>query len=246
MSASLPMYWRPETASAWQHLWDFVRSRIGKGPQVLQHPDDLHAHWRDPGLVLSQTCSLPLRTGLAPHVHVLGAFDFGLPATPAGGYHSVVLTGPGALPDAPRVAINGADSQSGWAALCDWSGGDVSGPIVLIGAHLDSARMVARGAADLCAVDGVTWDYIARFEPEVAARLRILARTAATPGLPLITGDADLVAPLRAALRDGVGAMSPEDRRATGVQGFVVRTAAPYLALPIPPAPVISGALPPE
>lgn len=239
MSASFPMYLRPETAGAWQRLWELVRAQIGVGPAVLEQPDEMYAHWRDPALLLSQTCSLPLRAHLAEHVHVVGAFDFALPGTSAGDYHSVILTRPGAGLEAARIAINAADSQSGWAALWDWAGGDITGPIQISGAHIDSARAVASGTADLCAVDAVTWAMIGRYEPALAGGLQVVARTGATPGLPLITGRADLVAPLRVALALAVKALRPEDRWASGIEAFVARDVAPYLALPVPPPPFV-------
>ena len=235
MTASLPMYWRPETASAWQALWAFVQAEIGEGPLTLATPDDLHLHWRDPGLVLSQTCSLPLRMGLSDHVHVLGSFDFDLPDTPAGDYHSVIV-GNAKKPNAPKIAVNSLDSQSGWAALLEWRPNLVSAHRSLTGAHIESLRAVATGRADLAAVDGVTWDLVTRFDSDLAQSLTVVARTTATPGLPLITGRADLVPSLRHALSQAIAKLKPEDVTTLGLKAFVPQGADRYLALPLPPS----------
>ena len=56
--ASLPMYLanRPAVAA----LWDLLRQNLADAglqrlPQALSWPQDYHAHWLDPNLLLSQT-----------------------------------------------------------------------------------------------------------------------------------------------------------------------------------------------
>jgi ABC-type phosphate/phosphonate transport system substrate-binding protein len=46
---------------------------------------------------------------------------------------------------------------------------------------------VARGDADVAAIDCVTWAHLQRFRPDETRRLRVLGWTAASPGLPLVT-----------------------------------------------------------
>ena len=89
-----------------------------------------------------------------------------------------------------RLAINGTDSQSGWGSILHHAaplavGGRFFGGVAVSGAHAASVPMVAGGAADLAAIDFVSWRYCLRFLPE-AARLRVLMLTEPTPGLPLI------------------------------------------------------------
>ena len=57
MTASLA--WYPAAGPAWARLWREVHRRIGLGPVEAAWPEDFAAHWRDPGLVLAMTCSLP-------------------------------------------------------------------------------------------------------------------------------------------------------------------------------------------
>ncbi|MGR3435070.1 MAG: hypothetical protein ACU0CO_09310, partial [Shimia sp.] len=78
--ASLPMYWRASTQAAWRRLWAHMQARLPlpdlTPPEGL--PADWYAHWRDPALVLSQTCGLPFRTALRGAVTYVGTPDFGL------------------------------------------------------------------------------------------------------------------------------------------------------------------------
>ena len=57
----------------------------------------------------------------------------------------------------------------------------------MTGAHLASLAAVAAGEADVAAIDCVTHALVARHEPGLLAGTRVLARTASTPGLPLVT-----------------------------------------------------------
>jgi len=230
------MYWRPETAPAWQNLWGLVREELGFGPERLMEPKNLLAHWRDPRLLLSQSCSLPYRLGLYKQVHLLGAFHFDLPSSRAGDYHSVIVTRPGPQPAAPRIAVNAKDSQSGWAALCDWRPESATGPVLITGAHQSSAQAVGDGRADLCAIDAVSWSLICRFDPALASHLTVIARTPPTPGLPLITASKARQTQLRSALQTAVDRLGPGDRTILNLIAFVPKDAAQYTSLPVPPA----------
>ena len=104
-----------------------------------------------------------------------------------------------------RVAFNALDSQSGHNALRTMlaplaHAGRFFGGRVVTGSHGASADTVAAGDADLCAIDCVTWALLARHEPERVAGLRVLGRSAAAPGLPLITGRMVPLAAVRAAV----------------------------------------------
>lgn len=236
MIASLPMYWRDETAAGWRALWDLVRAALPGLPD-LSPPDrlgDLHAHWLSPDLALSMTCGLPLRTALRGKVDYVGTLDFGLGNAP-GYYHSQVIAREGFAPGTPpRLAFNASDSQSGWAAaqhLAPFAG------LVETGSHAASLAAVAEGRADIACLDAVTWRLLQRFDPQ-AASVHPLQRTPATPGLPLITAKGRDPAPLRAALAQAVAALDPATAEAIGgLRGFVVLAPAEYFDIPVPPAP---------
>jgi len=241
MIASLPMYDRAETTAANDRFWQGIRQHLGHGPAALSRSGDPMQDWLDPALVLSQTCSLPFRSGLAPKVTLLGAFDYGVAGVPKGYYQSVVLARLGASRDLSSyenrpVAVNMFSSQSGWAALCDvaTTAKTTLRNIKISGAHRASAEMVASGAADLAAVDCVTWEMIKRWD-DFANQLEIIAMSAPTPGLPLICGHAENAADLTRAIRMAIADLTPEDRQTLQVQGFIEIPAAAYLALPMPP-----------
>ncbi|RVT82808.1 hypothetical protein DXV76_16375 [Rhodobacteraceae bacterium CCMM004] len=240
MIAALAMYDRPETAAATDAFWAAIHDALANegmaAPARLTRGADPWAVWQAPDLVLAQTCGLPYRARLHDRVTLVGTPDYGLPGVPPGHYRSVVVArADDPTPEGGRMAVNDPLSQSGWAApLAD---GVRFGAVVLSGAHRASARMVAEGAADLAALDAVTWRDMERFEPELTARLRVLRRTQPTPGLPYISAAGADPAPLRSAIRRALDAIDPETASLLGVVGLVEIPAADYLALPVPPPP---------
>jgi phosphonate ABC transporter substrate-binding protein len=240
--ASLPMYWRDETAPAWREFWATVRSAAAREgldlpdltpPDAL--PDDWGRHWLSSDLVLSQTCSLPYRTRLADHVKYVGTFDFGLD-TPPGHYCSLIIARKMQVPDTPRLACNAPDSQSGWAVAFEHLGPRI-GSKVMTGSHAASLAAVADGHADIAFVDAVTWRTLERYDPN-AARVHVVGRTPSSPGLPLIAARGIDPAPLRAALTDATRALGTDDNADLGgLCGFEVLDESTYRTLPIPPTP---------
>lgn len=241
MIAALPMYARPETAGATARLWTAIRDALGEGPERLTEAGDLWALWEAPDLLLAQTCGLPYRARLADRVALVGTPDFGLPGCAPGWYRSVYVTradGPDdldALP-APRLAVNEALSQSGWAAPAAHfaATGRSFGAVTITGAHAASAAAVAEGAADLAALDAQTWRLIARHDP-VAQGLKVIGATPPSPGLPLITARGADAARIARAVAAGIAALSPDDRAALDLRGLVAIPSAVYLAQPAAP-----------
>lgn len=236
MIAQLPMYDHPALRADTDALWAMISAAMTaegiSAPAQLSRHNDLHAQWRDPDLVLGQTCSFPLKLGLSDHVHVIGSFDYGLPETPPGHYHSVFVTraADGCDPDAldgVRFVINSADSQSGWGTA---SGLPVQ-PVMESGSHRASVIAVGAGHADLAAIDAVTWRILEAHEPDLTRPLRTLWRSSPTLAPPLITAQPDLAAPLRRIL----GKVAPDAPKALGIKGFVASTTKTYLAEPTPP-----------
>ncbi|MEI4485698.1 PhnD/SsuA/transferrin family substrate-binding protein [Frigidibacter sp. MR17.14] len=250
--AALPMYDRPELQAEHDALWSAIRDGLAArgvaAPAMLDRAVGLFEGWRDPGLVLGQTCSLPFRSQLAGTVTVLGTFDYGLPDTAPGYYHSVIAAPAGFDPAGiaaagiagARIAINQPHSQSGWAAMADWltPRRPLPDSVLETGGHRATALALAEGQADLGAIDAVTFRLIERFEPALAARLQIVDRTARTPALPLITAAGHDPAPIRDAIIEALAAC-PTAAADLGLRGFVAMPEAAYLSLPMPaPAPV--------
>jgi ABC-type phosphate/phosphonate transport system substrate-binding protein len=250
MIASLPMYDWPGVAGANDRLWSRMRDALRDAgiaaPEALTRGGDLWDHWRAPDLVLSQTCGLPYRARLHGRVTLVATPDYGVEGCPPGHYCSVVVaraddsrTGLAAFAGA-RLAVNDPLSQSGWGAVAADAAALGLVPVGPTGGHRFSALAVAEGRADLAAIDAVTWRSVTRFEPW-SARLRPVARTAPTPGLPWIAAAGADAAAMRAALIPAIAALAPEDRAALGLRGLVAIPAADYLAHPVPPEPAFAA-----
>ena len=134
---------------------DALRAEGVPAPERLTRESDLMAGWTDPRLVLGQTCGLPLVRELAGRVALIGAADYGVPGCPPGWYRSAVVV----RADDPReslaafrgarLAVNGADSQSGWGAMLHHvaplaEAGRFFGAVSITGAHAASVRASPR------------------------------------------------------------------------------------------------------
>ncbi len=208
--AVLPMYDFAPLRDAHERFWAAVAARPGPGALLGQGPFRVDG----PGLVLAQTCGLPLATALDHH-------DLQLVATPLhdapgceGSTHRslVVVRAASAiatLADArgSRCAINGRDSNTGMnllrAAVAPLAGGGAFfGDVLVTGAHRESMRAVVDARADIAAIDCVSFALLARIEPGLAAGLRVVAETPASPALPMVAPAGTDIAPLRRALRE--------------------------------------------
>ena len=197
MIAALPMYDWPEVRAETDALWAALRDGLREGgfaaPEELTRGGDPWSVWRSPDLVLAQTCGLPFAARLTGAVTLLGAPVYSLLGCPAGTYCSEIVVRVDdkaqALADlrGRRLAFNMRESQSGWAALdAETAIAALTGELVETGAHRASIVAVAEGRADFAAIDSVAWVLALRHEP-AAERLRVVHRTAPTPGLPYIT-----------------------------------------------------------
>lgn len=232
--AALPMYDLPELRPANDALWAalawHLRAAAVEGvPDALARPDDLHAFWRTPDLLLAQTCGYPLTTALNGVVRVVATPLYAAPGCEGAWHRSVIVVrrddpAAGLADLRGRVAaINGRDSNTGMnlfrAALAPVAGGHpVFVHVLETGAHAESLRAVAEGWADTAAIDCVTFAQLRRWRPAWADAVRVLADTPATPGLPLVTAAATDDATV-GALRDALAAAATdpalEEARAT-------------------------------
>jgi ABC-type phosphate/phosphonate transport system substrate-binding protein len=107
--------------------------------------------------------------------------------------------------------------------------------VTVTGAHAASAEAVAVGEADVAAIDCVTFALLQRLRPAVTRPLRVLAWTAPSPGLPLITAvatSAGARAAVSRALADTVRDPSlRETREELLLEGFEFLAASCYDAV---------------
>ena len=218
MIAALQMYDWPEVRERTDAFWarvraELARQRIG-APVALSRPDDLSVPWRNPDLLVGQTCGLPFVSGRCPGTILIGRPDYGVEGASGGTYASAVICR--ANEAAPlsefrgrTAVINEFGSQSGCNALADHvqrmkldRDGPFFGRLEISGAHRASALMVARGQADIAAIDAVSWALFAECEPEAHAGLHVIGWTRNMPALPFITAAAN--APQKLALTDAL------------------------------------------
>lgn len=251
MIASLPMYLRDETRAATEAFYALIRDALRDhgedAPDALSHDAPIHGTWGRADLTLGQICSLPYRADFAGKVTLIGAADYGLPGAGPGQYYSVFVVRaddprdtPGAFANAP-LAINEPGSHSGWGA--PWLYGQTHGfafsNVVQTGAHVASAQAVAEGAADIAAIDAVTWALIQRHEDQ-ARDLRVIGRTAASAGLTFITARPD-PAPFRSAIAEAITALPSADADTLMLRALIPLPASAYTDLPIPTAPPVAS-----
>jgi ABC-type phosphate/phosphonate transport system substrate-binding protein len=110
-------------------------------------------------------------------------------------------------------------SQSGHAALDAALGPLAPDRGLVTGSHRASIVAVATGAAEIAAIDAVSWRLAEAWEPE-AARLRVLGWTRPTPGLPMITARGRDPGPIAGAVAEAIVALAPAHRAALGLAGF--------------------------
>lgn len=202
--AALPMYnVSPRLRQGYDALLEALLADAGI-TGVVELVDDtgpLPQFWRQPDLLVAQTCGYPYVTSLREHVTLLATPCFDVPGCTDSDYSSVLVTrhdsGIRTLADARGAvaAVNEAHSNSGMNALRHAVAplaldGRFFGEVKWSGSHAASVRMVRDGEADVAAIDCVTHAYLRREDPASVAGLVPLGFTAASPGLPLVAGRA--------------------------------------------------------
>lgn len=220
MIASLGMYDPRWLHHANDRLWQAIATRLrdlgmAAVPSRLARDRPLDAIWTASDLLLAQTCGYPLTTRLDGIVTVVATPIYDAPGC-AGAWHRSALI---VRRDDPaqdvaalrgrNVAINARDSNTGMnllrAAVAPLArAGRFFGAVIETGAHARSLWAVIGGQADLAAIDAVTLALLRDRYPALDRRVRVLDWTAATPGLPLVTGAGRSPDSLRAALADVV------------------------------------------
>jgi ABC-type phosphate/phosphonate transport system substrate-binding protein len=218
------MYDWPEVRWAHDALWSAIAAQLEAAgipaPKLLDRSRPSEDVWRDPGLVLSQTCGYPYATRLSAHLLRLVAtpvYDVEGCAGPL--YSSAIVVrrgeGGGNLSDftGRKFAFNSDDSLSGYVAPRAEMRSARLDPAVFTwietGGHRESVRAVASGAADIASIDSVCWALAHDHEAEAVSKLRVLAWTPKRPSLPFVSAraaDAVRLGKLRVALAGAIAA----------------------------------------
>lgn len=170
-------------------------------------PGDRLAHWKEPSLLLSQTCGYPL-CALLPDAQVVGTFHYDAQGCRGYRYRSrlVVRQADAAkrLADfaGGRAVCNSEDSLSGFHTLraeiaALQQNGRFFSSLLFSGGHSQSLKALQDNAADLAAIDAVSWALFSRHQPALLQGLTTIGYTAELPGLPLITASKTSAAILR-------------------------------------------------
>lgn len=213
--AALPMYDLPELRPVTDALWQSILAGMHKRgaepvvdflrPSTNEENDVI---LRNPYLLLSQTCWGPISCGITPDLHILAQPDF---SNHLGGigplYRSAIIAtghGPNLIPNKsgeaslPLVAMNGKRlafndrmSLSGYLGIIS----DVNAKTgerkafysegLHSGSHRRSVAMVAKGDADIAAIDCKTWNFVQRYD-KAAKFVHVIGWTQAREGLPYV------------------------------------------------------------
>ncbi len=247
MIANLMMYTRPELENAHNNYWALIRQNLtDKGidsPETLSQDAEEFSVWNDPELVLSQTCGMPYRTWLHGKVTLIGTPDFDIKDCPAGYYRSAIIIRANdirkTLPEFEDAcfAFNQTFSQSGYAApywhlkpLGFWFQNKLH-----VHQHINAARAVAEGRADIAAIDAITWRLLKKYEI-FADKLQVLEWTEPTPALPYIAAFNVPREPTFNAVSNAIDAMSSKVRALLGIKQIVYIPPEAYLAIKNPDA----------
>jgi ABC-type phosphate/phosphonate transport system substrate-binding protein len=178
--------------------------------------------WRRTDTLLSQTCGYPYMHSLRDYATLIATPCFDLPGCQCSDYSSAIVirsdSGIRSLAEARgRVAAaNERHSNSGMNVLRHAVAplareGRFFGAVKWSGSHAASLRLVREGAADIAAIDCVTYAYLREEDPASVDGLSVLAYSAPSPGLPLIGSSAaspGLLNQLRRALLEPGGRLS--------------------------------------
>lgn len=198
MIASLPMYDWPEVRDATDAWWQGLARHIGVSGE-LSRSTDYAGLWRDPALILSQTCGYPFTHEFRNRLKLVATPHYGVDGCEAANYCSIVFARHGAVLESFRgttAAVNTPDSMSGMLALQLVfaplaRAGAFFGNVVWSGGHLASLAAVREGKADVCAIDAVCVGLARRYRPRDLDGLVDIARSPLVPGLPYVTNAAD-------------------------------------------------------
>jgi ABC-type phosphate/phosphonate transport system substrate-binding protein len=244
--ASLGMYDYPSVAEANRRLWSAIAAYLraaGIEAPVALDPTDPRKIWADPRLLFGQTCGYPFIKTLRGRVSLVATPIYSFEGCAGPNHCSLVVasakSGGRSLAGfgGARAALNAHDSNSGMnlfrALIAPIARGrPFFGEVVVTGSHAASLAAVAEGAADIAAIDCVSYGLLRKGRPDIFDEIAVVARTPSTPGLPFVINaelGKSLTAAVRVALFAALNDPSLADARAAlGLAGAAILAEAEY------------------
>lgn len=230
----------PEVSAAWARLFEAVAERAGVPLEVIAHkaPAPLDALWARGDMGAVFMCGWPFRRADPQPVPVAAP----VPEDEDGPIYRTDLV---ACADGPVERLEDAfggvmawtveGSHSGWNAprrlLADHARGGALfartvGPVVTPRGAIEA---VLSGDADVAPLDSYFHALLRRHEPETAAKLRTVARTAPAP-IPLLVASPGASMGAVGALRGAFAALHEEEACAALLEALALRRFATVLA----------------
>lgn len=226
----------PEAAALWRRLFDWTAEQTGIALEPVNHrpPAPLSALWARPDMGLVQMCGWPYDQASPRPLAVAAPVPDGDEDGDQPVYRSDMIVradGPiHRLEDAfgGAIAWTVEDSHSGYNAprrlLAAYANraplfARAVGPVVSPRGAIDA---VLSGAADIAPLDGYFHRLLKRFEPETAARLRVVSRTEPAP-IPLFVASPTVPADMVEALRDALLGADRDAKAAEILAGLALR-----------------------
>jgi len=201
--ASLPMYDFPEVRAATDAWWAGVhkhmqRAGVSDAPADLLHDLPVKSLWQHKELFLSQCCGFDVVYGFKHSLDVLLITDWAVEGCHDGYYSSWIVV----HEDSPyqhiselynsEAVINGRESHSGMQGLLAMiqpfsKDGFFFRKITESGAHADSLVAIQGKAADIAAIDCVTYQLLKTHRPSAIHGTKIIGQTDAAPAHPYVT-----------------------------------------------------------
>lgn len=200
------------------------------------------AVYRDPRLLLGQTCGYPYRKAWAATHRPVCVAAFAVDGCAQTQYSSCFITpADGGVADlasarGKRAAVNHPDSHSGMNALRHAIAGLAGGrpffsEVLVSHSHLASIELVARGRVELAAIDAVTCALHREHAPDLHRRIRIIGQSAPATALPFIAPAARVHPGLVNALNASLRALGEHRGALRALRGFLAVSAADYAAI---------------
>ena len=187
-----------ELQQAWRQLFECYAASEddhGESPTLRLEADP--GLLQQSGLVFGHTCGYPLMTRLKDRFTPFCVPVFEVPGTSGRRYSSRFIVASGSDIDSIEqcrgrvAAVNTPDSNSGMnvlrhAVASHHVGGRFFSRTHASGGHLYSLQAVARGEADIAAIDCVSYQLIEDHWPELASEVQTIGYSVESTGLPFV------------------------------------------------------------